>query len=629
MVIMKNISRFVLVFFCILLCSFPIVNHSVSASSNEPIRVYVHGSQIQFTQLPILEDGNTLVELRPIFDALGFQVQWNGETQTITSTLFWTKIVMKVNSTEASVYEESVTLPIAPRIIQDTVFVPLRFIVDSIGGDLTWDENENRVDIVADNSYYTYLAAMSNDMEQVKYWLTHDAGANFTIPIEGPTILSAAMRHKNLEMIELLLKYGADPNLSSVGSNESVIPLVSAISDKDPVVVQLLLDYGADVSDQAREGSALDFAKTSLQKETNEADRQNLLQIITSLEKTIQQDTVSLSEQRVLIPFDAGNKKINLFDGEMGTWGYLDKTGNVAIKPKFSYVSLFSEGLAYAESKDTRQRGYINRTGKFILTFDYMPNLFPGDFTEGLAPIGKNDKWGFIDKSGAFVIAPEYDGVNSFSEGFASVRKNNKYGVINRTGEMVVEPTYEYIFPFRNGLALVRGNHSGFINTKGDLVIDFQKLGIEEVGEFSGEYAPVSKDGKDGFINAEGQFVIPPIYTNVTSFREGLAGVSVNGKYGFIDVSGQMVIPPQFEYAFSFRNGQAFVKQKGKWGFINRKGDMIVPAAFDGFDDVMGNYPLTHYKPFSDQTDRITMLHKGDKIYYVLPDGTIIESQVS
>ena len=35
---------------------------------------------------------------------------------------------------------------------------------------------------------------------------------------------------------------------------------------------------------------------------------------------------------------------------------------------------------------------------------------------------GKNDKYGFIDKTGKFVIQPQFDRVGDFSEGLAAVK---------------------------------------------------------------------------------------------------------------------------------------------------------------------------------------------------------------
>ena len=73
------------------------------------------------------------------------------------------------------------------------------------------------------------------------------------------------------------------------------------------------------------------------------------------------------------------------------------------------------------------------------ITFTQYKNI--GDFSEGLARVKLNDKWGFIDKTGKEVVPPKYDETGNFHEGLAKVKLNGKYGFIDTTGKEVVPPT--------------------------------------------------------------------------------------------------------------------------------------------------------------------------------------------
>ena len=64
-----------------------------------------------------------------------------------------------------------------------------------------------------------------------------------------------------------------------------------------------------------------------------------------------------------------------------------------------------------------------------------------GDFSEGLATVKLNDKYGYIDKTGREVIPCKYDDAWNFSEGFAKVALNGKYGYIDETGKEVARWT--------------------------------------------------------------------------------------------------------------------------------------------------------------------------------------------
>ena len=85
-----------------------------------------------------------------------------------------------------------------------------------------------------------------------------------------------------------------------------------------------------------------------------------------------------------------------------------------------------------------------------------------GNFFEGLAVVGLNMKFGFIDKSGKEVIPLKYDWGYDFSNGLAEVRLNNKYGFIDKSGNEVIPLKYDLTFDFSNGKAKVEFNGESF-----------------------------------------------------------------------------------------------------------------------------------------------------------------------
>ncbi|ENA9430640.1 WG repeat-containing protein, partial [Campylobacter coli] len=66
-------------------------------------------------------------------------------------------------------------------------------------------------------------------------------------------------------------------------------------------------------------------------------------------------------------------------------------------------------------------------------------------FSEGLAGVKLNGRWGFIDRSGKFVIKPKFDSIWDFSEGLAKVELNRKYGFMDKNGKIVIEPKFDDI----------------------------------------------------------------------------------------------------------------------------------------------------------------------------------------
>jgi len=94
-------------------------------------------------------------------------------------------------------------------------------------------------------------------------------------------------------------------------------------------------------------------------------------------------------------------------------------------------------------------------------------------FSEGFAVVcNDDDKWGYIDESGAEVIPCKFDEAYGFArDGLATVVVNEKTGFIDKTGAFVIEPMYDVAYDFSGALAEVEFEGSeAYIIRKGDLV---------------------------------------------------------------------------------------------------------------------------------------------------------------
>ena len=82
-------------------------------------------------------------------------------------------------------------------------------------------------------------------------------------------------------------------------------------------------------------------------------------------------------------------------------------------------------------------------------------------------------------------------------------------------------------FTFNEGLAAVReGAKWGFINKKGDLIIDAK---FERARSFHDGMAAVILEGKWGYLNKKGEMIIEPKYSEADDFGDGLAPVQLPG----------------------------------------------------------------------------------------------------
>lgn len=275
---------------------------------------------------------------------------------------------------------------------------------------------------------------------------------------------------------------------------------------------------------------------------------------------------------------------IAIVHGNAG-YGIVGKEGYI-ISPQFGAIGSFSDnGLAYAKSNQSIF-GYIDKTGAWVIEPSFASaKEFSSD---GLAIVMIDDLYGYIDSTGNFVIKPEYKSATPFDKnGLAlvtvSLGEGTKYGYIDRNGEWVINPLYDSLGEFaENGLATVTvERQEGFINTDGALVIEPQ---FDSVSSFGKNGLAVVKSGeKFGLINSEGSYVVEPQYDKISSFNEyGLAKVELKRKYGYIDQTGKTVVAPEYDLIYEFdSNGIANVRKDWKIGCINTKGEVIFDAIAD------------------------------------------------
>lgn len=247
-----------------------------------------------------------------------------------------------------------------------------------------------------------------------------------------------------------------------------------------------------------------------------------------------------------------------------------------------------------------------------LICFLLLFSLFPVIQAQGSSP---------------YAIEPRYDMVHNFSEQLAAVMLEDKWGYIDKNGNTVIPLQYDYVLPFQEQLAAVAmDGYWGFINNVGDVVIEaqFEMIDIQpdNIGGFSEGLAAVSLNDQWGFIDKDGHFVIEPQYDYAFSFSEGLAAIRVNDTWGYINKQGDIVIEPQYDVASPFSEGAASVYYFDGWGFIDPSGEAFTgfiysyPSTFkeglapvdDGFIDLSGqlviNFLEEHYydqaDPFHD-----------------------------
>lgn len=99
---------------------------------------------LAFEQPPVIQDDYTLVPIRFLFEQMGADVTWNQDTQTATITQDNKAITFGIDDTDASVNGSTVSMDVPARLINDKTMVPVRFLSEKLGYTVNWD-GDNRI----------------------------------------------------------------------------------------------------------------------------------------------------------------------------------------------------------------------------------------------------------------------------------------------------------------------------------------------------------------------------------------------------------------------------------------------------------------------------------------------------
>lgn len=130
----------------ILLAALPPFDNLVAASrAASEITATIDNRPVYFDVAPQKINGRIMVPLRAIFEGLGAEVSWEGATETITGKKEGVVVTLRLNDTKAEVNGKIVMLDVAATKVSGRTFVPARFVAESFGADVQWDESKQEI----------------------------------------------------------------------------------------------------------------------------------------------------------------------------------------------------------------------------------------------------------------------------------------------------------------------------------------------------------------------------------------------------------------------------------------------------------------------------------------------------
>ncbi len=222
-------------------------------------------------------------------------------------------------------------------------------------------------------------------------------------------------------------------------------------------------------------------------------------------------------------------------------YGYIDTNENFVVKPKFKHCTSYEREIAFA--RKNKNYAVINKKGKNItaykyhdIDFDAVNNIF--------RVLNKNNKPVLFNTNGEKIVrANKYNSIGEFSCGMAKVKKGEFYGYVSNEG-IEIKPKFARCLDFVDSVAIVLDVdlNKYYINTKGEK-IEHKFENHKNTNNHLEDYQKIIKNdfGKYGVIDKNGFSILLPTVDMLSDFENGHAVYTINSQIGLYDYTGKEI----------------------------------------------------------------------------------------
>ncbi len=271
-------------------------------------------------------------------------------------------------------------------------------------------------------------------------------------------------------------------------------------------------------------------------------------------------------------------------------YGFVNKHGAEVVPINLEYATDFENGFAVVDADG--KKGIINTLGRLVVPakYDWLEN-----FNEYMVCRAKRDTaFGLIDNNGAEILAFEYDKIGEFSDSLALVAKDGKYGYVNTKGELVIDLKYDFQTEatvwgvFENGhTKFFKKDKYGMLDSEGNEI--FPAI-FEDLGKYSDkELIAVKKRGKWGYADQNLRLALPYKYELTKTFVEGRGKVKTEEGWMLIDEKGKSLLDSTYD-EIDQKDSLYFVRSNGKWGLLDHELKIILPLDYESIKPFQYRY---------------------------------------
>lgn len=246
--------------------------------------------------------------------------------------------------------------------------------------------------------------------------------------------------------------------------------------------------------------------------------------------------------------------------------------------------SIIVNGQDYKAKEENNKYGYVNSSGKWIINpqFDYA-----SDFKFGLGKVTLNSKDGLISSNGSVISPCKWNSLDLYrleKTGLISVELNDKFGVIDKNGKEILPCIYDKSSNINQWgyIEVAINGKKGLCDKTGKQIVQCKYDKVYSIPDKNGNI-DVELNNKKGICNSNGTELFPCIYDKTPSFYKEYYTVEKDGKRGLFDKFGKEIVPCRYDDLSSYPNEFGFIEVNAnqKVGILNVKGQEVIPCIYE------------------------------------------------
>lgn len=96
---------------------------------------------------PIIKENRTLLPIRALIESIGGTVEWNDNERTITILHNFNKLKLSIGSNKTIVNGSEKVIDVVPQIVNGRTMIPFRYVMENIGLNIKWNGDTRKISI--------------------------------------------------------------------------------------------------------------------------------------------------------------------------------------------------------------------------------------------------------------------------------------------------------------------------------------------------------------------------------------------------------------------------------------------------------------------------------------------------